>query len=286
MSSRRRGGGEASAQRVHAGFMRLIVVLVCAGLTPGGCARRLPETGPTAIGPSSSSQQDFVRVLDLHFDDVQGLLPAGSVVADSTGHTPGGTVRLGGTDPQPVQVIAGVSGNGIRLVQPCADRRKDCHRAVVEVPDAPVLRPVRGDIRFGASVLLTTSEVSAGSNVLQKGFSNGGDTQWKLQVDGAEGKPSCVLVGRHPTELAEAIAPTSVTDGTWHQVTCQRSANDLTISVDGTEVASAIVPPGMVVDPGAPVRVGGKNTDPDNDQFLGAVDDVFVEVPRTRIGAP
>jgi hypothetical protein len=69
---------------------------------------------------------------------------------------------------------------------------------------------------------------------VQKGYAAGPGGEWKLQVDGYAGRPSCVLVGAGSPVIHLAVAGRSVADGRWHRL--------------------------------------GRG----NDQFHGAVDDVFV----------
>jgi hypothetical protein len=127
-------------------------------------------------------------------------------------------------------------------------------------------------------VLLGADETTKGSNVVQKGFSTGGG-QFKLQVDGKEGLPSCVLAGaQQGGPLYVAISASTVADGRWHQVTCVRRGTSLTVSVDGAEVGRVAVPAELSVSNDDPVRIGGKGTGPNNDQYHGVLDDVFVSI--------
>jgi hypothetical protein len=48
------------------------------------------------------------------------------------------------------------------------------------------------------------------------------------------------------------------------------------ISVDGVEHGSKALPEGLDISPEGPVRIGGKNLKPDNDQYFGTLDDVYV----------
>jgi hypothetical protein len=113
--------------------------------------------------------------------------------------------------------------------------------------------------------------------VVQKGYSVGGGSQYKLQVDHWRGHPSCVIAGQ-PHVIYRAEAWTNVADGRWHQVTCTRAANHLVIMVDGVRRARVAVPPWVSIANTEPLRVGGKGPAAGNDQYAGEIDDVFVTI--------
>jgi hypothetical protein len=149
----------------------------------------------------------------------------------------------------------------------------------VEVRDDDRLDPGDDDFVFGARVLMESSNATEGSNVLQKGrFSTTGG-QWKLQVDGTEAKPSCILQsdGTAGRQFAEVVADVSMADGEWHDIECQRVADALTITVDGTAntVPSAV---GSIAND-EPVRIGAAGVSQGDDQFRGALDDVRFCIP-------
>lgn len=150
-----------------------------------------------------------------------------------------------------------------------------CPRVVLEAGEVP--NPGTASMRFGAAVLMTTDDTAAGENVLQKGFSRG-HGQFKLQVDGAAGLPSCVLVGSGSRRIYMVTARASVADGQWHAVECVRSVSSLSILVDGSILAQVRVPGSLSIVNSDPLRIGGKGLSPNNDQFHGAIDDVFVVI--------
>ena len=95
-------------------------------------------------------------------------------------------------------------GQAVRFPPPCAvygDR--SCARAVLESGPADLLNPEARPLRFGASIRLAPTETAKGENVLQKGYSAKG-SQYKLQIDGSLGRPSCVLVGAGVITIALA----------------------------------------------------------------------------------
>ncbi len=171
------------------------------------------------------------------------------------------------------------SGRAVAFPGPCADyAAARCPRVILE--GDRVLNPGTRNFRWGASILMTAADTTEGSNVVQKGWSTGGG-QYKLQVDGHAGRPSCVLVGsgaRQPIHVA--LAAVSVADGRWHTVDCARTAGLLTIAVDGVPAGSVAVPTDLAVVNDQPLRIGGKGTSPNDDQFSGSLDDVYVAIDR------
>jgi hypothetical protein len=58
-------------------------------------------------------------------------------------------------------------------------------------------------------------------------------------------------------------------------VVCTRVGARLSIAVDGRAVSRG-VPAGLTISNNQPLRIGGKNVGPYNDQFAGQLDNVFV----------
>jgi hypothetical protein len=124
---------------------------------------------------------------------------------------------------------------------------------------------------------MTPADLSDGANVVQKGYSVGGGSQFKLQVDHWLGHPSCVITGQSGG-IYRAEPWIDVADGIWHDLTCTRSAGGLTLSVDGIECAWVHVPPGLAIANVEPLRVGGKGPARGNDQYAGEIDNVFLTI--------
>lgn len=154
-----------------------------------------------------------------------------------------------------------------------------CPRAILESGPAPWLNPGNRPVRWGASVRLESGQVSEGSNVMQKGLSASG-TQFKLQVDGWAGRPSCVMAGQvgQLHEIYRALAAQGIADGQWHELRCERHATALWLLIDGQRASETAIPPSLSIVNESPLRLGGKGVGPFNDQFHGAVDDVFIEI--------
>lgn len=154
---------------------------------------------------------------------------------------------------------------------------RDCPRAILEGFRDDTLNPGRRPVRYGASVLMTHADLADGANVLQKGYSVGGVSQFKLQVDHRQGHPSCVIAGQS-ARIYRAEPLLDVADGTWHDLECRRTPNRLLMIVDGILRAWVAIPPLLTIANAEPLRVGGKGAAPGNDQFAGAIDNVFVSI--------
>ena len=170
-------------------------------------------------------------------------------------------------------------GSGLALSYPSRcrlAREQNCPRAILEGNRDDSLNPGTRNLRYGASVLMTHADLADGANVVQKGYSVGQVSQYKLQVDHRLGHPSCVLAGNGRIYRAEALL--DVADGRWHRLVCQRTRNQLALLVDGAPRARVAVPPKLSIANAEPLRVGGKGTNKGNDQFAGEIDDVFVAI--------
>ncbi|WP_164019455.1 laminin G domain-containing protein [Pyxidicoccus trucidator] len=219
--------------------------------------------GPLAAGAVSQR-------LRYRFEAVSN--PVTTVVDDSgKGHT--GTVQTanGGT----VVPVTGYEGQGVQFPAVCTGT--GCPHANLSAADATDLNPGTALFTFGARVRVTLAELTAdhGSNIVQKGLSTTG--QWKLQLDDAvTGKPSCVVRttgGASPIIVKSSVG---IADGTWHKVSCQRTSTTITILIDNVARGSALIASTYDISPvGQPVGIGAKSTGNNNDQFHGALDEVY-----------
>lgn len=169
--------------------------------------------------------------------------------------------------------VAHGTGQALRFPKHCTGRK--CPRVVLQTASTDELNPGTAPFRYGATVLLPKKQTTKGQNILQKGYSHTGG-QYKLQVDGKAGRPSCVLVGTGRHRIHQARSATSVADGAWHSIECHRAGALLTVTVDGTVRGTAAIPANLSVSNGAPLSVGGKGAYADNDQFQGTLDDLWV----------
>lgn len=154
-----------------------------------------------------------------------------------------------------------------------------CPRAIMETAAyLDALNPGTGPISFGATVRLAPGQTSTGENLVQKGFSTTGGSQYKLQIDGYAGQPSCAVVGVASATIYLVKSPTSVADGQWHRISCVLAGGGLAIRVDGATRGWRAVPVTLRIANNDPLRIGGKGTSPNNDQFDGEIDNVWVTV--------
>jgi hypothetical protein len=173
-------------------------------------------------------------------------------------------------------------GQGLGLAVAYPDRctlprQNECPRAILQGVRDDSLNPGTRPLQYGASVLMTQADLSDGANVVQKGYSVGGGSQFKLQVDHRLGHPSCVITGR-AGRIYRAEPWIDVADGNWHDLTCTRAGRWLTLSVDGVDRACVHVPRRLSIANAEPLRVGGKGPARGNDQFAGEIDNVFVTI--------
>ena len=202
------------------------------------------------------------------FDSVRS-----SAISDESGN--GHTLRLitgnGGT----VRTVRHGAGHALRFPAKCHGNKK-CPHVALQSRSAANLNPGTRPISYGAKVLLKRRQTSRGQNVLQKGYA-ATSSQYKLQVDGAAGRASCVLVGARPG-IKLVTSSVSIADGTWHAVECRRTATTLTVLVDGAVRGYRIISPNLSVANNLPLSIGGKGAFADNDQFRGTLDDVWVRI--------
>ncbi len=185
----------------------------------------------------------------------------GHTLVSSAGH--GGKVRL----------AERLTGRAADFPDRCAGKR--CPHAVLQTPDSPELNPGTGPVRYGATVRLTRKDTGSGQNIVQKGYSASG-SQYKLQIDGAAGRPSCVFADAGIRAIHVAMSDVSVSDGAWHRLECRRSGTALTVLVDDAVRGSAVLPAQLSVVNTVPLSIGGKGNGNDNDQFHGTLDDVWI----------
>ena len=254
----------------------LTVVLAVFGVLIAGIGFRLPSAtdAPRAEGIGRSVTYDFDQGFKTDADGHQ-------YVDDETGRDHRGVV----VSAQPTDLTLidhGGQGNAVQFPAFCMPSPTTaCPLVIIESPDAPDLDPGTQDFSYGADVLLTPTTTAVESNIMQKGAANGGGSQWKLRVeDTVAGTPSCVVVGRGSTVIHKAISTVGIADGVWHRITCMKNAGALTISVDSVERGRTALPPGLSVNNDSPMRIGGKNVSENNDnnQFFGALDNVYFEL--------
>jgi hypothetical protein len=220
--------------------------------------------GPAAATATPTPEPPQTVALHYSFDRAT----SGPVDESGRAHALTITAAHGGT----VRTVPHDTGQAVAFPARCSGAR--CPRVVLQTANTADLNPGRTPFRYGATVLLARDQATAGQNVLQKGYSAAGG-QYKLQIDGVAGKPSCALVGTGRSRIHLARSAVTVADGAWHSVECRREATALTIVVDGVQQGATTVPADLSVANPAPLRIGGKGGFRNNDQFHGSVDEVW-----------
>jgi hypothetical protein len=249
----------------------LVVSAVLVGLLAGsgpGAASAQEQVGTFPAKTSAARAGVGTLVAWYGFDGGRA-----SSVTDLSGH--GHTLRLITGNGGRVSKVRHGQGHALRFPAKCSGKKR-CPHAALQSPSASSLNPGTRPISYGAKVLLPRNQTSKGQNVVQKGYS-ATSSQYKLQVDGAAGRASCVLVGARPG-IKLVTSSVSVADGTWHAVECRRTARALTVVVDGAVRGNRTLAPGLSVANSRPLSIGGKGAYSDNDQFQGILDDVWVRI--------
>ncbi|MEV4507728.1 LamG-like jellyroll fold domain-containing protein [Dactylosporangium sp. NPDC049525] len=270
----------------------MILVSVASVVAAGGWALRRGSDGdslaesvsPAGSAPASTVASSKVEAVpSTAAASAPHVRPAATVRYTFDGGIAGQVMDGGGRLPLRVRKAGGelssvphAGGLAVRFPKPCEHYgAESCARAILQSGPADFLNPGQGAFTYGASVLVGPDETSKGANVIQKGFSVG-DSQFKLQVDGAAGHPSCVIVGTAGPTIYVALASLTVADGRWHRVECSRSDALLTVAVDGQLKGRSAIPSSLSIANADPLCIGGKGTSANNDQFVGAIDDVYV----------
>jgi hypothetical protein len=220
----------------------------------------------SAVGPSGQAAAATGDAVRYTFDG-----PAPLADVSGHGHHLSPVSRHGGA----FSTVAHGAGSALAFPPPCD--AEPCPRIALRAPSTTGLNPGRLPLRYGAAVRLSADETTTGENVLQKGYSAVG-SQYKLQIDGAAGRPSCVLVGDRRPVIHLAASEIGVADDRWHTLECRRAGPRLTILVDGVPRGATTVPAGLSVRNHLPFSVGGKGSFADNDQFQGMLDEVWVAI--------
>ncbi len=211
-------------------------------------------------------------VLRYNFDNGESL-NAGTRVRDVSGNRHHGTVIVSGRGN--LRSVPGVTGRAAKFPRKC----KGCGRGIIEASDARGLEPRKRAFSFGAAVRVTDRQAARGKdpNIIQKGLLKQRGGQWKLELVGS--RPRCIIQGR--AGKVEVSSTVSVDDGTWHSLQCARKGPTVTLRIDGVVVNQGTGRTGRIVND-APVRLGGKGVagSGGNDQYHGALDNVFVKIRR------
>lgn len=232
----------------------------------------LPNAGETSAPKSAERVRAGARPVDIRYTFDGG---ADKPITDTNGGHPLFPLGQNGGNLALVPKDAGLA---LAFPERCTlPQERNCPRAILEGRRDDDLNPGTRPLRYGASVRMTRDDLADGANVLQKGFSVGGISQYKLQVDHLQGRPSCVVAAG--TRIYRAEPRLNIADGAWHDLACARTATRLAITVDGVERAAVPVPASVSIANAEPLRIGGKSPNKGNDQFAGEIDNVFVAIP-------
>ena len=222
--------------------------------------KKTEDTTPAPASDYVASYNFDSTIADGTFDDGSGK-----------GHLLRAVVRNGGA----IKMFP--HGNGQALSFPAKCTGATCPKLVLQAADTADLNPAAGPLRFGAAVKMNKAEAGAGENIMQKGYSTAGG-QYKLQVDGLSGKPSCGMSDKSSTTVHVARSRESILDGEWHSLECRRNGETLSVVVDDQVKTVVAIPEELSVVTTQPLSVGGKGVGQDNDQFHGSLDDIWIKV--------
>lgn len=242
---------------------------LAAGLSAHLFATSAAWAAPASAVPAPAVPAPADLVARYTFDQASGTFGDES----GRGHTMTTYAAHGGA----LKMISHGTGRGLEFPVKCTAKASTCPHVVLQTPNSADLNPGAKPLAFGATVRLAKAETSKGENIVQKGYS-ATSSQYKLQVDGMAGRPSCVLVDQKAPAIRLVRSSVTVADGAWHTLECRRTATAFSIVVDGVSRGLIAVPAALTVTNTSPLSIGGKGAYKDNDQFQGAVDDVWVKI--------
>jgi hypothetical protein len=242
------GSGVASAA-----MRRLVLLAVAAGLVAAAC------------------QPGGATVTIAHWEMNEG--PGASVMVDS------GPKKINGSVGSAVQTGVNLGGaTGYRWPWTAPDTPPAKPERLALVPDSR-LNPGTRDYAVTVRFRTTTSA----GNIIQKGqaLTAGGYFKWEIPA----GRIFCLFTSRDSQGnlLGErgVRAPRPLNNGAWHTVRCEKTADQVTMTIDGsTVVRSAAGPIGPIANT-MPLSIGGKyqcdEVSVDCDYFVGDIDWVRIE---------
>lgn len=188
-----------------------------------------------------------------HMDDV------GSIMTDSSGN------GLQGTLKNVVTRQPGFSGTAFMFRGT---------PSVVTVPHNTKLNPGSGI--FTATLRVRFSAVPSNAvgdyDLIRKGLAGTAGGEWKMEIL-RSGKAYCLFHGSGG-RLAFSAGP-NLANNAWHAISCQRSGNQLRLTVDGVTFTKA-GPTGTIANTST-TFVGAKSSS-GGDQYSGLIDEVVLAV--------
>jgi hypothetical protein len=190
--------------------------------------------------------------------------PGAHVMADSSGHV-NGTI---GSAVQTGVGVMGATGYQWNFTSPTAPPPKP--ERLVQA-NSSTLNPGTGTY----TVTLRYRTTKHFGNIVQKGQAGSAGGYFKLENPG--GHLNCVFRGVNSSGafLRKAVESGVISNGAWHLVVCTRTPSGLTLTVDGSVVATAKGSTGSISN-SRPITIGGKlNCDQVKttcDYFTGNID--------------
>ncbi|MEV6846252.1 LamG-like jellyroll fold domain-containing protein [Actinoplanes sp. NPDC051411] len=195
-------------------------------------------------------------------------------VPDSSGHGPALTVRT--VDNGVLRFPGAATGGRYAAFPVVCPVTTPCPRSLLEGASTADLNPGNRTFRWSARVLINKDQVKGSANIMQKGVAGTG-SQWKMQIGATQGRAQCVIGGVGLTGGYLVRSATTVADGRWHKVLCQRSGTALSVYVDDVLKGTATVPATLSISNSLPIRIGGPNFK-NGDMYHGLLDDVYAEL--------
>jgi hypothetical protein len=199
----------------------------------------------------------------------------GGRVADTSGRGQALTIRS--VDQGAVRFEAAATGRYLSFPAACPSTATTCPRALLEAPNDGDLNPGSRFFRWSARIQLTKAQITGSANIMQKGVATTA-SQWKMQVGRTNGRAQCVAVGTGSATTYVARSTSSVADGQWHKILCQRSGSTLSVYVDGVAQGQTAIPANLNLSNTMPLRLGGPNFNTKTDMYHGRLDDVYAEL--------
>jgi hypothetical protein len=223
----------------------------------------LLTAGAVAVGPAAQASTT------IHLWSMDEAAGNGTML-DS-----GSPTQISGTWEDIAAGVPGVTGTG--------DRFNGSSSRIV-VGDDPSLDP--GDSPFTVSVHVRFTEIPTAAiggdyDLVRKGLGDTSGRHWKVEVvptsNGHQTIALCKMKGSVGAARVKG-APSTLDDGTWHEITCSKDDSGVTLTVDGTSYASDDVI-GSITN-SAPLTIGAK--DIGGDWYDGDMDDVSFQIGETN----
>ncbi len=231
----------------------IIVIIVAFGA--GSVAAVSAPTTPSSKNPAAIWEMNEAR--------------GARVMTDTSGHHLNGTIGNKITTGYATQGVVGYSFPYVNNSSPYDPGH------VVTVPDNALLDPGTGNF----SVTVSFEYTQTNRNIIQKGqeTTTGGD--FKMEI--TNGIVDCLFRGASGNGGVGAPAGL-IKPGTFHTVTCARTATQVQMTVDGKVVATTQHATGNISN-SLPLSIGGKvdcdGTKVECDPFVGAINRVEIDRP-------